>query len=101
MVHVTIINDEGKLTKQGLIEMGNRLKNLRKYLKMTITEFADHCDVPVSTLYGWCNGVRPNDENKEAFKRLINTYHINKEWLFYGKAHASLWDERNEPVFKK
>jgi DNA-binding transcriptional regulator YiaG len=94
-----IIDDEGKLTKEGLIEMGIRLKEVRKYFSMSIDKFAKHCDVSPSTLKRWYNGARPSTEkNKKSFNHLIETYHINKEWLFYGK--GSIFDNRGKPNLK-
>jgi transcriptional regulator with XRE-family HTH domain len=98
MVENTITNNEGKLTKVGLRNMGDRMDYvIKKIFGMTVHQFAKLCEMSPSTLYGWCNGNKP--KNKEAFIRLINTFHLNKDWLFYGE--GSIFDKRGKPYFKK
>src|SRR5690625_3885183 len=62
--------------------LAKRIKLLRKKLGMTLKEFSEFMDIPVSSINSWERGVsipRPN-----YLKKLSEKNNIDEKWILYG-----------------
>ncbi len=62
--------------------IGNRIKELRKKLYLTQTEFADKLNLKQATIGMYENGIR--NVNERSINQICRTFNVNEDWLRYG-----------------
>ena len=63
--------------------MKDRLRELRKNLKMTQQEFADRLGIPRNNIAGYETGKRSPSE--AAISLICKEFNVNEEWIRHGK----------------
>lgn len=62
--------------------MNERVKTLRKVLKLNQTEFGKKIGITMRAVQKWENGE--SKPQNSTLKSLINTFHVNPDWLLNG-----------------
>lgn len=73
------------------ITTGNRLENLRRFMKMTQEEFGSELGVSGSTISTYERDVRGLDDQVRT--GLVDKYGIRLEWL--NKGEGNMFDDRS------
>ncbi len=61
--------------------MNHRIRELRKLLGLTQSEFADKIGLKQSSL----SNIEKNGATEQSIKSICSVYHVNEEWLLTGK----------------
>lgn len=73
------------------ITTGNRLENLRRFMKMTQEEFGSELGVSGSTISTYERDVRALDDQVRT--GLVDKYGVRLEWL--NKGEGNMFDDRS------
>lgn len=81
--------------------IGKRIQTVRKAKKMTLKDFSEILEVPISSISSWERGV--NVPNRQNLQLLSETTGVDENWLLYGEIADYLQDifdyyELNEVV---
>ncbi len=68
--------------------MNERVKTLRKVLKLNQTEFGKKIGITMRAVQKWENGE--SKPQNSTLKSLINTFHVNPDWLLNGTGEMFL-----------
>lgn len=62
----------------------DRLRAVRKHLRLDVVEIAPMCGVAVSTWSSWENGARPRGLN-DVVQRIAEATRCSRDWLMWGR----------------
>jgi transcriptional regulator with XRE-family HTH domain len=94
-----ILKNEKKMTQEEMKAFGQRIINLRKYLKASQIEFANTLGVSHSFISSIESGK--NKPGYTFFKNLYLQYHVNPEYLFEGRGDMILKSKKENAPEKK
>ncbi len=77
--------------------IGERIKILRKQLKLNQTDFGDRLHVKQSTIGGWETNIRTVLDRSIA--DICREYKVNYEWLVYGE--GEMFNEPDVMILEK
>jgi len=78
--------------------MGERLKELRKALGLTLESFGERVGVGKSSISRLENGT--NNLTDQMILAICREFNVNEEWLRYGKGEMYLKLDREEEIAK-
>lgn len=76
--------------------MNERVKTLRKVLKLNQTEFGKKIGITMRAVQKWENGK--SKPQNSTLKSLINTFHVNPDWLLNGDGEMFLGENKQQEV---
>lgn len=76
--------------------MNERVKTLRKVLKLNQTEFGKKIGITMRAVQKWENGE--SKPQNSTLKSLINTFHVNPDWLLNGTGEMFIGENRQQEV---
>ena len=77
--------EDNDMEKQQLIEIGNRLRQKRKELKLTREEFAELADLSVG-FYGQLE-VGTSQMSIDTLIKISKSMHVSMEYIIFGTEH--------------
>ena len=76
--------------------MNERVKTLRKVLQLNQTEFGKKIGITMRAVQKWENGE--SKPQNSTLKSLINTFHVNLDWLLNGTGEMFIGENRQQEV---
>lgn len=87
-----------KFRKKGVYSMNKRIKELRKYLGLTLDKFGERLGVKKAAVSKWENG---DNVTEQMIKSICREFNVNEKWLRYGSGEMfTVFEDSDTEILK-